>query len=177
MIAKKPQALTLILIAASMALATGCDSTAPGPGASSTSVSQTRLFGHVLNDDGPVTQAKIEARDAKGAVAARTELKGEAAYSLSIPAGTPYPLVITAYPEAAPNQPLKAVVAAPHASEQDLSPVTTIIVDTALSLGGLTEANIAKAAGAAIAQRKSSGGSGTTQGFKGDPTKQYGGWH
>ena len=113
---------------------------------------------------------------------AKAELKDAAKTSLTIPAGTSFPLIIIAYPESAPNEPLKAAVTDSQASEQDLSPVTTIVVDTAMSLGGLTEANLAKAAGAAIAQRKRSGGGGggggaTTQSFKGDPTKQYGGWH
>jgi hypothetical protein len=55
--------------------------------------------------------------------------------------------------------------------------VTTSVVNTAMNLGGLTEVNLAKAAGAAISQRKSTGGSGGSAGFKGDPTKHYGGWH
>lgn len=135
----------------------------------------------MLNDDGPVTQGKVEAKDAKGAVAARTELKGQSSYALTIPPGTAYPLTMTAYPEATPNESLRAVVADANASVQDISPIMTVVVDTALSLGGLTEANLAKVAVAAIAQRKKSGGGsgagGTTQSFTGDPTKQYGGWH
>lgn len=166
-----------ILLAAPICLMTGCDGGVPATGSRTSSGAQTRLVGHVLDDEGPIARAKIEVKDAKGALVGRTDLKGEPTYALTIPAGAAYPLVISAYPEAAPNQPIKAVVNDANATEQDLSPVTTIIVDTALSLGGLTEANIAKAAGAAIAQRKQSGGAGSSAGFKGDPTKQYGGWH
>ncbi len=159
---------------------TACNDNTSSP---STAASPTRLTGHVSNDDGPVDKARIEAKDAKGQVAAKTELQGGSnAYQLSLPAGTAYPVILTAYPLANPNEVLKAAVPSSLASEQDISPVTTIIVDTALSLGGINEPNLAKAAGAAIALRKKSGGGGggggaTTESFKGDPTKQYGGWH
>jgi hypothetical protein len=162
-------------------LVAGCDNGAPSVSSPRTSTAQTRISGHVLNDEGPITQGKVEAKNAQGAVAARTELKGQPTYVLTIPTGTVYPLILTAYPDAAPNESLRAAVTDPNASEQDISPVSTIVVDTAMSLGGLSETNLAKAAGAAIAQRrKSGGGSGgaaTSQSFKGDPTKQYGGWH
>lgn len=163
------------LMAAGLLLMTACDGGAPGSKASSGA--QTRISGHVFDDEGPVTRAKIEVKDAKGSLVAQTELKDAPAYSLTLPAGVSFPLVISAHSEAAPGNALKAVVTDEQAREQDVSPVTTLIVDTALSLGGLTEANLAKAAGAALAQRKKSGGTGSSEGFKGDPTKQYGGWH
>lgn len=149
----------------------------PGPGSSGGSVAtETKIVGLVLTDEGPVAKAKIEAKDSRGATVAKTEVGGDGHYSLNLPAGAAYPVVLTAQP-ASETKPLKAVVTSDLVSEQDISAVTTIVVDTAMSLGGLTEANIAKAAGAAISQRRSSGGSGSSSGFKGDPTKQYGGWH
>jgi len=163
------------LLAAGLFLMTACDNGAVGSKASSST--QTRISGHVFDDEGPVTRAKIEVKDAKGALVAQTELKDAPSYSLTVPAGVSFPLVISAYSEATPGSTLKAVVTNEQAREQDVSPVTTLIVESALSFGGLTEANLAKAAGAALAQRKKSGGSGTSEGFKGDPTKQYGGWH
>ncbi len=171
-----PTVLAFCLAAA--ALITACGDNAP----SSTGGAPTRLTGHVLNDDGPVVKARIEAKDARGQVAAKTELQGGSnTYQLTLPAGTAYPVILTAFPEAPSGEPLKAAVASPLAAEQDISQVSTIVVDTALSLGGVNEANLAKAAGAAIALRKKSGGGGgggaTTESFKGDPTKQYGGWH
>jgi len=162
------------------ALLTACgDNTAN----SSQSSAQSRLTGHVSNDDGPVDNARIEAKDAKGAVVAKTELpSGSNMYQISLPTSTVFPVILTAYPQATPGETLKAAVASPLAAEQDISPVSTIVVDTALGLGGINEANLAKAAGAAISMRKKSGGGGggggaTTESFKGDPTKQYGGWH
>jgi hypothetical protein len=169
------------LFAAMIVMIAGCDGSSSGGRSSGSSAGPARLSGHVLNDDGPVTAAKIEATDPSGNVAASTVLKGDSVYNITIPAGTRYPVVITAVPETNPAEPIKAAVTDASAVEQDISAVTTIIVDTALSLGGLTETNLTKAAGAAIAQRrKSGGGSGggqTSESFKGDPTKQYGGWH
>ena len=172
----------LIVCLGSSLIFTACNDNNSSP---STAATSTRLTGHVSNDDGPVDKARIEAKDAKGQVAAKTELQGGTnAYQLSLPVGTAYPVILTAFPLANPNEVLKAAVPSPLASEQDISPVTTIIVDTAMSLGGINEANLAKAAGAAIALRKKSGGGSggggggaTTESFKGDPTKQYGGWH
>ncbi len=173
--------LLVLCLSASLWLG-GCGDNTPSSSPSQTAT-QTRLSGHVSNDDGPVLKARVEAKDAKGSVVAKTELQGGANnYQLTLPAGTAFPVILTAYPEATPGEPLKAAVSSSLAAEQDLSPVSTIIVDTALSLGGINEANLAKAAGAAIALRKKSGGGGggggaTTESFKGDPTKQYGGWH
>lgn len=158
-----------------------CDSGTSGVGTPHAGSAQTRLTGHVLNDEGPLLQARIEAKDADGSIVAKAEVNEQSTYVLTIPPGVNYPLILTATSDSAPNETLKAAVADPGTVEQDISPITTIVVDTALSLGGLTEGNLAKAAGAAIAQRKKSGGgsggSATSQSFKGDPTKQYGGWH
>ena len=174
--------IRLFVLCLGAGLLAACGDNAP-PAASSPAAAATRLSGHVSNDDGPVLKARVEAKDAKGSVVAKTELPGGAnSYQLALPANTAYPVILTAYPEAAPGEPLKAAVPSPLAAEQDISPVSTLVVDTALSLGGINEANLAKAAGAAISLRKKSGGGGggggaTTESFKGDPTKQYGGWH
>lgn len=172
----RPTPLPALILGLSVLAACG-DKPAP----SAPQAAPSRLSGHVFNDDGPVLQAKIEAKDAKGGVIANTELQGTGQYQLTLPAGTSFPVILTATPGTSPGQPLKAAVSNALTAEQDLSPVSTIVVDTALNLGGLSEANLAKAAGAAIALRKKSGGGGgggaTTESFKGDPTKQYGGWH
>lgn len=153
---------------------TGCgDSTSSS---ASKTVSVDSIEGLVINEAGPVASGKIEGKDRDGRVIAKTELNGDGHYKLVIPVGSAYPLVLHAYPSGS-DETLTAVVTSELAEEQDISQVSTIVVETAMSLGGLTEANIAKAAGAAIAQRKNSGGAGSSAGFKGDPTKHYGGWH
>ncbi len=167
----------IIFLGSSLWLAS-CGDNAPSSAAAS---SPTRISGTVSNDKGPVDKARIEAKDAKGQVTAKAELQGGSnTFQISLPAGTAYPVILTAYPQTNPEAPLKAAVASPLSVEQDISPVTTIIVDTALSLGGINEVNLSKAAGAAISLRKKSGGSSggaTTESFKGDPTKEHGGWH
>ena len=176
----KPSSLAfpplLALAIAFSALLAGCgdNGMAPPPAPS-------RITGHVSNDDGPVDKARIEAKDAKGQLVEKTELQaGSNNYRIVLPVGTAYPVILTAYPEGT-GETLKAAVSSPLAAEQDISPVSTIIVDTALGLGGINEANLAKAAGAAISLRRKSGSGGgggaTTESFKGDPSKQYGGWH
>lgn len=153
---------------------TGCGESSSTTAASS--AAETRITGLVLDDETPVTQARIEAADRNGKVVAGTELGGDAHYRLALPPGTAFPVVLSARIDGV-AEPLKAAVTSDLVSEQDISPVTTLVVNTALKLGGLSEANLAKATGAAISQRKSTGGSGGSAGFKGDPTKQYGGWH
>lgn len=91
--------------------------------------------GHALNDDGLITAAKIEARDAGGAATARTEISGDSVSTLTIPPGSRHPLVLIAYPEGG-AEPVKAAVSDAAVREQEISAVTTIVVDTALSLGG-----------------------------------------
>ena len=152
----------------------GCgDSSHPG---SSQSAAPASITGIVLQDETPITKARIEATDLAGKVIANTEVGGDGHYRIAIPVGAKYPVVLSASFEGE-GSPLKAAVTSDLATDQNISSVTTIVVNTAMNLGGLTEINLAKAAGAAISQRKSTGGSGGSAGFKGDPTKHYGGWH
>jgi hypothetical protein len=177
---KAPHRFSLLVAITGLSILCGCDSGSKTSFPSSSA--PARLSGHLLNDDGPITDAQIEVRDARDQVVAKSEVKGSGQYNLTLPAGVAYPLIIKAQPANPSEAPVKAAVTSSLATEQDVSAVTTIVVETALSLGGLNETNLAKAAGAAIAQRKKSGGGGggggaTTESFKGDPTKQYGGWH
>lgn len=162
-----------------LALVLSLSACGPSPttgSASGSKAAEARIGGYVLTDEGPAAQTRVGASDRAGNTIAKAESNGEGRYELRIPPGTAYPVVLTAQPKSEPA-PLKAVITSDLVTDQDISAVTTIVVETALSLGGLTEANLAKAAGAAISQRRSSGGSGGSSGFKGDPTKQYGGWH
>lgn len=163
-----------ILLGLTVLALSGCGQS-PGTG-SSGGGQPVQLSGLVLSDETPVTHARIEATDSTGKVIASTEINGDPHYRMSLSAGSSFPLVLIAHIEGKPEV-LKAAVTNDLVTEQDISSVTTIVVNTAMNLGGLTETNLAKAAGAAISQRKSSGGSGGSAGFKGDPTKQYGGWH
>lgn len=169
-------ASTLLASALSLML-TGCDSGLQHSGSTAPrSAAPHEITGLILDEDGNVSAAHVLVRDNSGATVASTDSSAEGEYRVDIPASATYPLIFEASLQGV-QTPLKAAVTSELASEQDISAVSTIVVDTALSFGGLSEANLAKAAGAAIAQRKKSGGTGSSTGFKGDPTKQYGGWH
>jgi hypothetical protein len=72
-------------------------------------------------------------------------------------------------------EPVKAVVNSPLADSMDISDVSTLVVDMALSMGGLTEANIAKASGGAIGLRQRQGVSAGSGGGGAGPGQSGGG--
>ena len=167
------------LVAASLAgvgLLTGCDS---GPGSSSSSAvkMEARISGSVSDHRGPIDEGKIEVKDRSGAVVATTQFTG-GKYSISIPSSASYPIMMTAYPAAAgavASDPVKAAVTSPIADRMDISAVTTNVVDGAMTLGGLTEENIAKASGGAIGMRQAQGVSAGAGGSGGGPGNSGGG--
>ncbi|BCX88422.1 hypothetical protein MIN45_P0791 [Methylomarinovum tepidoasis] len=142
---------------------------------SATGRGPTTIKGLVSDDNGPVPLAVIEATDEQGRLLATTDADASGHFEITIPATAPYPLLLVArLPD---NKQLLAVVTSNQVVEQDISPYTDLVVKSARQLGGLTPENIAKAAGAAINMRPSQGGKRSSTGFKGDLTKQYGGWH
>jgi hypothetical protein len=149
------------LCAFSIAIAgilTGCDSN-PGGSSSASANMQAKIEGVVQNQHGPIMRAKIEVRDKNHQVVATTQLDGGSnRYSLTVPAGTAYPIVLWATPtEGAVLDPLKAVVTSALADRMDITDISTLVVDSAMTLGGLTETNIAKASGGAIGLRQRQG--------------------
>lgn len=155
----------------------GCDS---GGGSGSMSVSSTtdaKISGNVSNEAGPITHGRLEVTDKNGKVVASTELQGSNHYEVTIPAGTTYPIVITVFPpaDAISTAPVKAVVTSEIADRQDVTAVSTIVVDSALALGGLTPENIAKASGGAIGLRQTSGASAAAGGAGAGPGQSGGG--
>jgi len=140
-------------------LLTGCDA-GPGSSVSAPAASEAKISGNVQDQHGPVMDAKIEVRDKNGQLVTTTELTSTSNhYSITVPAGTAYPIVLTATPNNPdPGRgPVKAVVTSSLADRMDITDVTTIVVDSAMTLGGLTEANIAKASGGAIGLRQRQG--------------------
>lgn len=153
----------------------GCgDSKSPQ---TSKSTSASQISGIVLREEEPLSQGQIEAKDRSGQKVAQGQWVSENHYTINLPAGTIYPVVITVVPESNAES-LKAALVSPGNLTQDITSTTSKLVDNAMVLGGITEDNLAKAARGAISARRSSGGGGGTSAtFKGDPTKQYGGWH
>jgi hypothetical protein len=134
----------------------------------------SHVEGIVTDRDGPITNGKITVKDKNGATVTTVTLNGDPKYSVDIPADTAYPVYLEV---AGHDELLEAVVIDASAVKQDITPMSSLVVRSARDLGGVTKENMARAAINAISQSKTAGGKGTTAGFKGDPTKQYGGWH
>jgi hypothetical protein len=154
------------LCAVSIALATvfaGCDSSPSGGGSvsSAPATSEAKIAGNVQDVHGPIMDGKIEVRDKNGQLITTAQLGGGSNhYSVTVPAGAAYPIVLTATPTPAPGSnstTVKAVVTSPLADRMDITDVTTLVVDAAMTLGGLTAENIAKASGSAIGLRQRQG--------------------
>lgn len=131
------------------------------------------LKGLVSNDKHPIKNGRIEVTDINGKVLATISLADNARYRVELPAGTSYPVILTAFP-ASGEEPLRVVVANPTPANFDITSLTTVIAEKAKQMGGYTEKNLQQAAfeGVAIPDRDR-----TQAGFRGDPTKQFGGWH
>ena len=134
------------------------------------------LQGAVSNKGGPVTSGKISVTNEKGSVIASTLLKNSDRYSIEIPAGTPLPILLTVNPESkqSDNQALQVAVIDPTLKKYDINLLTTAIAKKARAMGGYTYINMRQAA---MSSTSTPDANKTTGGFRGDPTRQYGGWH
>ncbi len=125
--------------------------------ATTTTGSATTLTGSV--GDGPVIGATITVTDANGAAVNVGAITSSATgkYTISsIPAGTAYPLTVTATGGAdqalvaagvantAPSAPLRSVVLSGN-TVANISPFSTLVLATAIELGGITTANLSTA--------------------------------
>jgi hypothetical protein len=134
----------------------------------------TTLEGVVSNNEGPIKAGTIKVTDNNEELVASTALQNNGHYSVKIPADTFLPIVLTFYPETAEGEKLITAVVHPGITKYDINPLTTSIAKKALAMGGYTHANMVRAAeGTANVPDANK----TTAGFRGDPTKQYGGWH
>lgn len=134
----------------------------------------TILEGTVSNNDGPIKAGSIKVTDNKEQLVASTILQNSSQYSVEIPANTVLPIVLTFYPEPDNAEKLIAAVVHPAITKYDINPLTTAIAKKAKSMGGYNHANMVRAAeGTATVPDANK----TTEGFRGDPTTQYGGWH
>ncbi|WP_051906616.1 hypothetical protein [Methylomarinum vadi] len=131
------------------------------------------LEGVVTDENGPVLEGKIKVADSSGRTVATTELKNDKHYKVEVPAGTKLPIVLSIRPKGA-SEPLIAVGVSKMVSVYDISPYTTKIAKRAKELGGYTYSNMVLAADSTV---NAPDANKTSTGFRGDPTKQYGGWH
>lgn len=136
----------------------------------------TTLEGAVSDNQGPVKAGMIKVTDSKGQLIASSVLANSEHYRVEIPANTVLPIVLTFHPQAnqAKAEEYITAVVHPNVTQYDINPLSTAIAKKAMALGGYTHANLVMAAesmGTVPDANK------TTAGFRGDPTKQYGGWH
>ena len=136
----------------------------------------TILEGNVSNDEGPIKAGVIKVTDSKEQLVASTTLQNSGHYRVEIPANTVLPIVLTFYPEAdtADVEKLITAVVHPTITKYDINPLTTLIAKKAKSMGGYSHANMVRAAEGTVTVPDANK---TTEGFRGDPTTQYGGWH
>lgn len=99
--------------------------------------------------DGPITDAQITIKDSLGAVVGTTVSDSTASYTITIPVGVAYPVVIEAtggtdvVTGTAPDFIMLSVASNPSARTVNINPFSTMIVKTAQSMsGGLTAQNI-----------------------------------
>ena len=136
----------------------------------------TILEGNVSNDESPIKAGVIKVTDNKEQLVASTTLQNSSHYRVEIPANTVLPIVLTFYPEAgaADGEKLITAVVHPTITQYDINPLTTLIAEKAKSMGGYSYANMVRAAEGTVTVPDANK---TTEGFRGDPTTQYGGWH
>ncbi|MCF6203831.1 MAG: hypothetical protein L3J59_09205 [Methylococcaceae bacterium] len=136
----------------------------------------TTLKGKVSNKKGLIKSGFISATDSKGKIVATSKLENKSSYSIVVPAGTELPIVLAFFPKSNSTEKDKLITAVIYTSikKYDINDLTTLIAKKAKSLGGYTHPNMSIAADQTVGIPDANK---TSTGFKGDPTKQYGGWH
>lgn len=136
----------------------------------------TTLKGSVRNKKGSIKSGEIKAATSEGKVVATTQLENSSHYSIVIPAGVELPLILTYYPtsDSPKKDTLISAVIYTSIKKYDINSLTTLIAKKAKSLGGYTHSNMSIAADQTVGIPDANK---TSTGFRGDPTKQYGGWH
>jgi hypothetical protein len=154
--------LCALAIAVGGILMTGCDGGSSGSssGSGSSAISaEAKIKGNVSDVHGPITQGVLEVKDKNDTVVLTQSLNGQSNhFEITVPAGTAYPILLVVTPPPGPvSQVVRAVVTSPLADQMDITDITSLVVDAAFALGGLTESNIAKASGGAIGLRQRQG--------------------
>jgi hypothetical protein len=169
----------ILLSAFAILILSGCGKSGSNNPLVDSSVKQyrqtTTLSGSVSGDKHMLPTGKVEALSEGGSVLATTTLK-DGRYALVIPAATKLPLILKAHADNAQGSitVLEAVAVDPSLKKYDINPLSTAIAAKARQLGGYSRENMVEAAMTSVAVPDANK---TTGGFRGDPTKQYGGWH
>ncbi|MEY4685107.1 MAG: hypothetical protein RLZ25_1566 [Pseudomonadota bacterium] len=148
-----------ILLALTLGLTvvtTGCDS---GSKSGTQMSAEAFIEGNISDIHGPLETGKLEIKDKNDRIILTQNLGGQSNhFAIKVPAGTTYPiLLVFTPPPGGVSQIVRAVVTSPLADRMDITDITSLVVDAAFALGGLTEENIAKASGGAIGLRQRQG--------------------
>lgn len=135
---------------------------------------ETTLTGKVSYKNKVINSGAIKATNNKGHLITSTSLNKNAHYSMKIAAGTKLPIILTYYPDKKTQKKLISVVIYSIIKKYDINELTTLIAKKAKALGGYSPINMVMAAESTVGVPDANK---TTTGFRGDPTKQYGGWH
>lgn len=137
---------------------------------------ETILKGKVSSEDKTFTSGTILVTDVKGSSISSAQLTKGSHFSVTIPSGTVLPIILTFTAEGNTNtkDKLTAVALYPAIKVYDINDTTTAIASTAKARGGYSHKNMIFAADNLVGVPDANK---TSTGFRGDPTKQYGGWH
>lgn len=136
----------------------GCDS-GSGSRNSSQGTEEAHIEGNISDIHGPINQGTLEVRDLQNRTILSQSLDGQSNhFAVRVPAGTAYPILLVVTPlQGSISQVVRAAVTSPLADRMDITDITSLVVDAAFALGGLSPENIAKASGGAIGLRQRQG--------------------
>lgn len=159
---------------------TACDEAprvqqATGSAAATFATRDVSVSGIVADREGLFPAATVTAKTLDGATITQAQTDEQGEYQLVLPKGTAFPVLL--HSQGRDGKLIEAVILNESVPRQDLTRMSTLVVASARNLGGITAENMVRAAANAIQQSRTMGGKQTVAGFKGDPTKQYGGWH
>ncbi len=167
----------LLIVLSSSFMLTGCNDDKPNKPLIKTQIKKynkaTVLKGSVSDDKQTSLSGEVKITDEQGNIITTAKLQKNNRFTVEIPAGTTLPIVLTFDPGNGGNK-LISVAVDPYIKIYEINPRTTAIAKQAKALGGYTVVNIMQAANSAV---NAPGRNRTSANFRGDPTKQYGGWH
>ncbi|HEY8158073.1 MAG TPA: hypothetical protein VIF10_05130 [Methylobacter sp.] len=132
----------------------------------------TVLEGVVSNDKGLIKTGIVDVIDESDRLITQATVDN-GHYSVEVPANTVLPILLT-FSSGPDAEKLVTAVIHDTITKYDINPSTTAIAKAAKAMGGYTHANMTRAASDIIHTPDANK---TTTGWRGDPTKQYGGWH
>lgn len=136
---------------------------------------ETILTGRISNKKGNIKIGTVTASNNKTKLISTSQINKDGDYSLSVPAGTELPIILTyTSPDNQDDDKLISVAIYSVLKKYDINDLTTLIAKQAKSLGGYTRSNMSIAADSTVGVPDANK---TSTGFRGDPTSQYGGWH